>query len=1075
MKKILLLLLACIVLPGIWSSPFAGTATAQSSYVEDQGYSFLISKSPSATAWGDTVHWYKIKTTRGAWLRANSGTDVDMVAAEPAPYDTMALWCVTGNSTDGYSFYNRGKGPGLMVTYDAVADNKKAVMAATGTYTQFIIGTSTAATNSYTFHYGDHCYFNNRANKLSTWNDARGVNDDGSSLLFTEVTEEEMVQLDSITYTIDKLNGDQYRVINNTTTVNDSYNMYWSSTANPHLTFGTTANNMQWSDNDVLIYSGSGGCTYTLTPPSGYVIYDYTFEVVNSGHSEAQTITMDDGRVITTGAEVIPVTMVGKNLSTVSFALSGSNKAVKVTNFVVKVKLDKPEKPIISTTDAEHWYYITNASTQTYCAGKVMNYDESIDRMRFTDKAYKPDRLWSFWEQDGKLAIKNYRGEYIGTAGSGTGGATKFGKSDTPNYIYTIEDAYGFFIIKDSAVELHAQEAGAVIVRWPAAEGGASLWRFDEVDMSHPEAQLSSIAVKQGKVTTGIGNKDQGIVRTAFSVVGLRDSVEVQSITAKVVATDLADVKTVKAYFATNDRELFVDADSLMTWREQNGELFGVAESVADDGTFTITGSKKLAPGEGYLWIAYDIAEDATEGHTVDAQVLSYVIDGETVNEANGNPANAVTIFLSEGAALMPYDCGSRYYRIPAITTVKKTLDNGEVVDRLVVLTDDRLQHNGDLPNQLYIVAQYSDDLGKSWTAPVRVAGTAERGGAYGHGDASIVTDRTNGNIIGIMTCAGTYGHGFWNSTAAQPQLWKTIKSTDGGETWELPVDHTSSLYGEGSPNPTWTAGFSGSGAALQKRDGTLVSSFVNRQTENGVTSQNFYFFMSEDGGDTWAVRGTSGTTRADEPKTLERNNGDLSIFVRAGGYNFHNVTSDDGETWHYAPETRFTTGISGNACDGEYMVWCSTLDGNPWNIALETLPNSGSRQNVSICLSTDEGETFGTPKTICPWGSGYSTCVVLPDGTLGVYYEEDGYYNASNYVLRFVRFSLDWASDGAYKFTEDSPFHPICEQQADAIEGMQTINTPADDVIYDLQGRRVVNPTFQGVYIKNGKTVIMK
>ncbi|MCI6144149.1 MAG: hypothetical protein MR679_04045, partial [Bacteroidales bacterium] len=66
MKKILLLLLACVVLPGMWSSPFAGTATAQSSYVEDQGYSFLISKSPTATAWGDTVHWYKVKTQRGA-------------------------------------------------------------------------------------------------------------------------------------------------------------------------------------------------------------------------------------------------------------------------------------------------------------------------------------------------------------------------------------------------------------------------------------------------------------------------------------------------------------------------------------------------------------------------------------------------------------------------------------------------------------------------------------------------------------------------------------------------------------------------------------------------------------------------------------------------------------------------------------------------------------------------------------------------------------------------------------------------------------------------------------------------
>ncbi|MGN1353898.1 MAG: hypothetical protein ACI4V2_03200, partial [Alloprevotella sp.] len=358
MKKILLLLLACVVLPGIWSSPFAGTATAQSSYVEDQGYSFLISKSPTATAWGDTVHWYQIKTTRGAWLRANSGTDVDMVTTEPAPYDTMSLWCVTGNATDGYSFYNRGKGPGLMVTYDAVADNKKAVMAATGTYSQFIIGTSTAAANSYTFHYGANCYFNNRSDKLSTWNDARGANDSGSSLLFTEVTAEDMVRPDTVIYTIDKPNGDQYRVANGTTTVNDSYNTYWKSTAKPQLTFGTTANNMQWSNDDVLINSGSGGCTYTLTPPTGYVIYDYTFEVVNNGHSETQTITMDDGRVITTGSDAITVTMVGKNLSTVSFALSGSNKAVKVTNFVVKVKVDKPEKPIVSTADAEHWYYI---------------------------------------------------------------------------------------------------------------------------------------------------------------------------------------------------------------------------------------------------------------------------------------------------------------------------------------------------------------------------------------------------------------------------------------------------------------------------------------------------------------------------------------------------------------------------------------------------------------------------------------------------------------------------------------------------------------------------------------------
>jgi hypothetical protein len=192
---------------------------------------------------------------------------------------------------------------------------------------------------------------------------------------------------------------------------------------------------------------------------------------------------------------------------------------------------------------------------------------------------------------------------------------------------------------------------------------------------------------------------------------------------------------------------------------------------------------------------------------------------------------------------------------------------------------------------------------------------------------------------------------------------------------------------------------------------------------------------------------------------------------VRASGYNYYNYTSNDGETWHNAPQTRFNTGISGNACDGEYMVWCSTLEGNPWNIAFQTIPNHGQRQNVSIALSTDEGATFGTPKTICPRGSAYSAAVVLPDGTLGVYYEENGVYDG--FVMRFVRFSLDWASNGAYKFTEDAPFFPIASTNGGttSIEGATTTDN-AQPAIYDLQGRRVENPT-KGLYIVNGKKVI--
>jgi hypothetical protein len=154
-------------------------------------------------------------------------------------------------------------------------------------------------------------------------------------------------------------------------------------------------------------------------------------------------------------------------------------------------------------------------------------------------------------------------------------------------------------------------------------------------------------------------------------------------------------------------------------------------------------------------------------------------------------------------------------------------------------------------------------------------------------------------------------------------------------------------------------------------------------------------------------------------------------------------------------------------------MVWCSTLEGNPWDIALQTLPNSGSRENVSIALSTDEGETFGSPKTICPRGSCYSATVVLPDGTLGVYYEENGVSDA--FVMRFVRFSLDWASNGQYKFTEENPFKPIKSTNPAGIECLESMDdSQQPTAIYDLMGRRITNPT-KGVYIVNGHKVVIK
>ena len=1024
---------------------------------------------PKASTTNET-HWYQISSQRSPNLFFTAqGAAAGVVGSETEkPYAT-SMWKFVDRGDDTFDIVNREYNAYLnpvatfntQVKTTATRPAKGWTISYSNTAGHYIIASGDVQLNQT----GDGQQY-----AIYNWSDTanKGADrvDQGCQLKIAEA--EEPIEKEEVTgdlvYTIDKANGNLYRG----TSVNQSWNSAWKSNKTPQLVFSCGPNNMNWEGNQVQLMTGTAGSsTYTLSAPGGYVIEEYSFTFTNNNHNTALNLTMENGKVYPTSKTGQTISAKGQKLSSVSFTLAGANgNGVVLTDFVVKIKEDKIERPLVSTEGDEHWYYILSAATNDYCKDKAIYYDSETERLRFANKTFDANYVWSFWEKDGKLAIKNYKGEYFGTAGNGTGGSTAFGVVDEPNYIYNINEAYGNFIIKDSAVELHAQEAGQLIVRWTSAAGNASLWKFEEADVSNPEAVMSNTAVVQGKVSTGIGNQDQPIVRSAIRVSGLTGAVKFQGVKGAFAGSNKADVTNVKAYFASNSRELFVDADGKMPWREENGEPFGEPVNIEADGTFTIEGEKVMAPGEYYLWIAYDIADDAKEGNTVDAKILNYTIDGKEVKEDNGNPALEVTVFLSEGAVLMPMDKGSLYYRIPSITV---TTDG----KRLVTLTDDRKNHNSDLPSHCYLVAQYSEDNGKTWSDPKTVAGTAETGGNYGHGDASIVTNRDNGEIVGIMTSAGTYGHGFFAGTSEQPPRWKTITSRDGGLTWDAPVDHTDDLFGAKCDNPktkTWKSGFSGSGAALQKRDGTLVSSFVNRQADN---SQHFYFFMSKDGGKNWYVSGNSGTDGADEPKTLERNNGDLAISVRSSGYNYYNYTSNDGETWHKPARTRFTTGISGNACDGEYMVWCSTLEGNPWNIALQTLPNSVSRQNVSIALSTDEGATFGTPKTICPRGSAYSAAVVLPDGTLGVYYEENGVFGG--YTMRFVRFSLDWASNGKYKFTEDTPFYPIKSTNTTGIEEVISSPVKTDAAIYDLQGRRLTAPTAPGIYIQSGKKVFIK
>ena len=65
-------------------------------------------------------------------------------------------------------------------------------------------------------------------------------------------------------------------------------------------------------------------------------------------------------------------------------------------------------------------------------------------------------------------------------------------------------------------------------------------------------AEVFGTKVEQGKVTTGIGNKDVAILRSTLTVSDNTSNVNFQGVTGKIIASDLKDVKSIRAYFATN-------------------------------------------------------------------------------------------------------------------------------------------------------------------------------------------------------------------------------------------------------------------------------------------------------------------------------------------------------------------------------------------------------------------------------------------------------------------------------------------------------------------------------------------
>lgn len=349
-------------------------------------------------------------------------------------------------------------------------------------------------------------------------------------------------------------------------------------------------------------------------------------------------------------------------------------------------------------------------------------------------------------------------------------------------------------------------------------------------------------------------------------------------------------------------------------------------------------------------------------------------------------------------------ESGSQFYRIPALV---KAADGA-----LVAIADKRGEALGDLPNIITIVSKRSTDNGKTWSN-MSIVAQGDTIGKCGYGDAVVIADEKKGNLVAVFSG----NNGLWQSNENNLSRTYCSISTDNGKSWGKVTDITDQVYGGVYGTNTRYGLFTGSGSGIQLKQGKhagrlmLVVAARNDATWGGTMSN--YAVYSDNGGITWQTSKNAACTNGDEAKVVELTNGNIlmSIRNRAKGHRLFSFSTDGGETWS---EPLLNKTILDPACNGDIIAY----NHKGKNLLLHSLPASPTtRENVTIYISENNGETWVPKRRIYNGYSAYSSLQVLDDGTIGIIVEE-GKWDSNlpgedGFNLGYYHFTIDWLLEG--------------------------------------------------------------
>ncbi|MAE62455.1 MAG: sialidase [Planctomycetaceae bacterium] len=333
--------------------------------------------------------------------------------------------------------------------------------------------------------------------------------------------------------------------------------------------------------------------------------------------------------------------------------------------------------------------------------------------------------------------------------------------------------------------------------------------------------------------------------------------------------------------------------------------------------------------------------------------------------------------------------------RIPALLTT--------AAGTLLAFAEGRRELGDHSQNQ--IICKRSADGGASWGPMEVVASDGENTLT----DASVVVDRRTGRIVLHHTW---FANGYHTDKAVpgydDPHAMRNyvITSDDDGVTWSERLDVTRAVK---EPDVIVSVVTCGVGIQLRrgKHKDRLVHAVYNSRPELVPAS---YVVFSDDGGATWPrgeVASYEGEDRTGEPQVVVLADGSVMMNARTKSKRRRvGVSADGGATFGRLAhdDTLIDPG-----CMGSILRYSDPLDGQESRILFCNAATGGDeRFNGMVRLSYDEGKTWPVGKVIYAGPFAYSCIAVLPDGRIGVLYEQDEYEE-----IVLARFSLGWVTEG--------------------------------------------------------------